>query len=167
MKRMATALLFFATGLTAVAEDTLYLKRIGISAGPERFELLDYRPLVLDSDTIELRSSDIEGCEKVDEIKRAGRTLYLSKNAWSHRYEVHSIAPGVSYMQSIGAGGGPRAPVRHETRPAWPFPSPKRTSVQQTPRSITKSGTSAFPAVKKRPFGWPAYNNPLERPAYR
>lgn len=146
------------------ADDYVYLKRIGSkNAGSERFELLKNRPLFMDCDIVKASKRDVEGLERIHCLTKSGETIYVTKTSFSSmpdRYEVRSLPRGVSYMQSLG--GAP----------------PTSSSIQRginvaAPVNLSRVGLAPAvraPVIQKppaRPFGWPVYSNPLERPAYR
>lgn len=166
MKSLVLVLVLSAS--MVCAEDRVFLRKISGSAGPERYELLDHRPIVRSPAVLEVPVHEIEGWASVENLKASGRTVYISKNASWSRFEVRSLAPGVSYMQSIGMGGGPRTPISGGKPAGSMFRASGMGGTSSSANSVAARSTPPATAkVKKRPFGWPAYDNPLERPPYR
>lgn len=78
------------------------------------------------------------------------------------REECHDHAPRVSYLKSVGGDARGGAP------PAWLYARPVPTpAVYYRSAPVVRYVYVPVPQPPKRPFGWPAYSNPLERPAYR
>lgn len=150
---------------SAFAEEFVYLKPIGSPCMADRFELLDSRPHFLDRDILQVRRWDVNGLEKVPDLLRSGEVIYLVKTSFGSlpaRYEVRSHSRSVSYLQSIG-GGAPS-----HSHPRAPLPAAATAPIRAaTPRLPAVPSQAPSRPQSKRPFGWPPYDNPLERRPYR
>lgn len=176
MKARVSLLIFAGLALALVADtradDYVYLRTTTTSTTFPRYEVLTYRPSFLNDDIIRVPAKDVRGLEQLGTDKRDLPNHYVAPVPFSGscpRFEVHRLQPGVSYMQSIGGGGGfPLAREIAASRPAAlpvaraSTPRPQSTS---TPAIVSRQAVTAAPS--HRPFGWPPYDNPLERRAYR
>lgn len=166
---------FSPAALAGLCDDYVYLRRVGSERqSPPRFELLKDRPLFMPEDVVRVCARDVEGLERHRAEARSVGTTYVVRTSPSvlpDRYEVRTLPPGVSYMQSIGAGGGiasvPLARAFAASRGAALPVARAGTPPQSTSTPGTAHRQNTVSTSSRRPFGWPPYDNPLERRAYR
>ena len=113
-----------AGALAGVArgEDCVYLRNTTGSKIAPRYEVLSNKPLFPNADVIRVPAKDVAGLEKLTANDGARPNYYVARTSPSvlpDRYEVRILQPGVSYLQSVGGGGG-AAPVAKAT----PAPAP-------------------------------------------
>lgn len=169
------ALLLFAGPLWllvggARADEFVYLRKTTTSTQFPRYEVMNFRPSVPSENIIKVPAKDVKGLDQLATGKRDLPNHYVAPVPFSGRwpqFEVHRLEPGVSYMQSIGGGGG--VPLARELAPRQAAPSPVAkanvapSQPRQAPNAASPRNTTA--TVSRRPFGWPVYDNPLERRA--
>lgn len=176
---LALSALLAAVAPAARGEDTVYLRRIG-SELEGRFEVLTHRPFSSSPDVIDVPVRDVSGWEEYAEGMRSGGTVYVvrtSPSSLPDRYAVRALSPGISYLRSIGGGGSfpmlppKRVPVLKGLATPGPFIAKVSRPASSSAPSVsgpTKGQPESTPTPRSnRPFGWPPYQNPLERKAYR
>lgn len=138
----------------------VYLRRVG-SALDSRFELLKERPRFESRDIVRVPAQSVDHLE---EARFETGTVYVVRTGPSilgDRFEVRTRSRGVGYLQSIGGGAGGR---RCSSLVPFALSPPRPQRISDCARD---SRSTAHPATFSRPFGWPPYDNPLERRPHR
>lgn len=173
MKPTTTLLATLISFASVHAEEFVYLKPIsGGSSSPRRYEVVPNRVYFHGDGVLRVPVGDIDGYEKGRGLTKSGFTCYVtsaSRGSLPARFQFHTLPPGVSYMQSIGGAVGQERAAASvpETPPptSTPTPTPRPAGSGYIFRPGSTLSRSKAQAV--RPFGWPAYRNPLERRPYR
>lgn len=153
----------WVSAVCAHGEEFVYLRKTTNGTHFPRYEVLNYRPSFLSSDVIRVPAKDVRGVDQLGTNTRELPNHYVAPVPFSGRcpqFEVHRLQPGVSYLQSIGGGGS--SPLAREMA----TPKAAGQKMQAPPASApvnTARPRKATVESSRRPFGWPAYDNPLER----